>query len=425
MSVHLDKAIRLRETRRYDEAIAAIHQHLAGNPEDFAGYFQLAQTRMMKGEESLKALEDIAKAIALEPEIPEAHCLRSEILGKLDRDEQALESANRALALDPESVYGWFAKGQALIALRRLKEAEEAGLKCLELDPDDSDGSNLLSTALRLQGRHDEAQEVTEQELARDPENAWTFATAGWTALNQGNHKKAEELFREALRLEADLEHARLGLRESYKSRSFVYRLFLQWSFFLNRFSEKSQWIIVISLYVGFRFGRAVLETIHPLAAVPLIVVYLLFACGCWLANGLGHFILLRDPLARLTLNRSEKLDGLFVGTLFFGGLIVLVSGVTFLPLSCAFLGGAMMAAAIPGGLIFDNPSTKGRALFAFLSLVTLAGGTIIFWSGLGKEAGEVIIDDNNGLILALAVLAAVITTWIGAIPALREAPEK
>ena len=83
------------------------------------------------------------------------------------------------------------------------------------------------------------------------------------------------------------------------------------------------------------------------------------------------------------------------------------------------------MAAAIPGGLVFNNPSTKGRALFAFLALVTLGGGSIIFASSLNKEAGEPIIDDANSMVLMLAILASVITTWIGGIASLREAPER
>lgn len=422
MSSLLDQARFYRERNRYEEAIATLRHHLASDPDDFRGHFELALTRLDQGGNAKAGIEDIQRALALEPDSPLAHAVHSALLTQLDRDAEALKAADQAIALDPEIPFSWFCRGSALLGLHKLPDAEEAARHALSLDPDYSSASNLLSTVLRLQRRFTEAEVEIDRHLARDPENAWTFATSGWTALHQGQRKKAEELFRESLRLNPELEHARLGLREAYKARSLIYRLFLKWSFFLQSYSEKNQWLIIIGLYIAYRFGRAALAAIHPLAAVPLIVAYLLFCFGAWLANGLGHFLLLKDPLARLTLSPSEKRDGLFVGSLFFGGMMVLIAGVTILPIGFAFLGGALMGAAVPGGMVFDNPSKKGRLIFGATTFVIIACGALLCFHMWGKTVNDDLIDANAGPVFTLALILIMATTWIGGMRSLRHA---
>ncbi len=423
MSDYLDHARFLRDRHRHQEAIAAIHQHLAADPDDFDGHFELAITRHSEGSNHKAALESIGRAIGLDPEAPHAHAIRSSILDSLERHDEALAAADEALRLAPEFPFAWFCRGHALLGKRRLAEAEQAARQALALDPGDSGSSNLLATVLRLQKRFDEARVEIDRHLARDPENAWTFATSGWTALHQGDVKRAEQLFRESLRLNPEMEHARVGLREAYKGRSFLYRLFLRWAFFMQGFSGKNRWLVVIGLYLAYRFGSALLAAIHPLAAVPLITAYLLFCFGSWLASGLGHFLLLKDPLARLTLNAEEKRDGLLVGGLFFGGAIVLIAGLTVLPMGIAFLGGAMMAAAVPGSMVFDNPSNKGRLLFTGITLTVLACGAGIALRASGKSPGDPVLDATSGRFLLIGALAVMATTWIGGVKALRHAP--
>lgn len=424
MSAHLQHACLLRDRKRHDEAIAALHQHLAGEPDDFHGHYELAVTRLMQGEDHRAALTDVERAISLHPEAPHAHAIRSAILHALERYPEALAAADEAIHLDPEQPYAWFCRGSAMLGLRLLDEAEAAARKALELDPDHASASNLLSTVLRLQRRFGEAEVEIERHLARDPENAWTFATSGWTALHQGQRQKAEELFRESLRLDPGLEHARLGLREAYKARSAFYRAYLRWAFFLQSHSEKNRWWIVIGLYLAYRFGRVLLDAVHPLAAVPLVAAYLLLCFGTWLASGLGHFLLLTDRLARLSLNAGEKRDGLLTGGLFFAGLAVLIAGLTVLPIGFAFLGGAMMGAAVPGSMVFDNPSQKGRMVFGSLTVAVLACGALLCVFTSGKAPGEKLLDDRAGPLFVLGVAGIMATTWIGGIHALRnEAP--
>ncbi len=54
--------------------------------------------------------------------------------------------------------------------------------------------------------------------LANDPENALTHANQGWALLHRGDHERALEHFREALRIDPELEWAR-GRASSRRSR--------------------------------------------------------------------------------------------------------------------------------------------------------------------------------------------------------------
>jgi hypothetical protein len=287
----------------------------------------------------------------------------------------------------------------------------------LHLDPYHRTAQNLLAQFQRLQGKLDAADRGTGERLARDPEDPVAHANAGWAALQRREVRKAEEHFLEALRLAPGMEYARLGLRESYKARSGFYRLFLRWLFFLQRFSQRQRIFLVIGIYVAFRFGKALLEAVHPVAVAVLAVAYLVFAFSGFLASGLGHFLLLKDRKARLALTRGEKLDGLFVGGGFVAGFVLLIAGLTVWRTGGAMLGGAMILAAIPGSMVFDNDSRLGRIVFgSFMVLIYLAG-TVSLAQDL--RLGEPFAAPAD-VMIGLAVLLGVGASWLAMIPRLR-----
>ena len=80
-----------------------------------------------------------------------------------------------------------------------------------------------------------------------------------------------------------------------------------------------------------------------------------------------------------------------------------------------------MMAAAVPGSLVCDNPSVKGRIVFGLIAVTILACGAMICLHGFRKAAGEPVLNDTTGPLLTLGVVAVAVTTWIGGIPTLRQ----
>jgi len=431
MTTDFKRAQLLRERGRHPEAIAAMLSYLAAEPDDAHGFIELALNRMSMPGELDRALADARTATGLMPENPIPLALQASILNKLDREHEALALADEALALDPEFGFTWRVKGFAFAGLKRWAEAEACALEALEIDPDDEAASNLLAHVLRMQNRLDESEEEGRRRLARDPENAFSFANAGWAALQRRQVKVAEGHFREALRLEPGLVHAREGLKESFRARSLFYRVFLRWAFFMQRLTGGRQRMITIGLLVIFKVLRVGAAGIHPGLVVAIALAYYLLVFGTWLATGVANFMLLWDRLARLALEPSEKADGLAVGVLFFGGITCLAVGLGFnlLPVACA--GGSMMVAAIPISLVFTNPSKLGRRLFGAIGLAALGCGAAMAFQVapfavsnlLDRDAVAQAFGGDAGLSLGVMIFLIVATTWLGSVPRLRQAP--
>ena len=401
----IEKAISLRNIHRYDDALAELHLLLAQDPENAFVHFQIALTYSAMPEGDGKALEAINGALGIEPTDPDYLSTKALILVDLDRDKEALKVADEALAFDPDS-YQWYARASALSGLRKWKDAKEACDKALEIDPDYNSALNLKNVLSRVQGDLDSADRGTMEQLSRNAENPVALSNAGWTQLQRGERAKAEELFREALRIQPNNEYARSGLVEAFKSRSLFYRLYLKWVFMIQRMEGKSQWVLFIGLYLGYRLGRELLAKVHPLLGVAMVVLYFGFCFGSFLAPGIGSGLLLKDRFARLALSTREKWDGLLVSVLFIGGVLLaiigLIAGLNFV----AYLGSGMLIASIPASLVVRNLSKQGQLVFGGISLFVVFGA-LHSWHEYAIT-GEVI--SGMG---AFALLAAMLSTWL------------
>lgn len=408
-------ATRLRDLNRHEEAVAMLLQHLASHPEDADAHTELAITRYQMDGQGKAALVSIETAIALEPDTPELFAVQSLILNKLDRDKEALAAAETAIALDADLAFGWAAKGAALGGMQKWAAGEEACREALRLDPDYEFALNQIAIFLRMQGKLADSSEEVAARLERDAEDPLAHANAGWASFQSGDRKQAETHFQEALRLDPTMEYARMGLRETYKARSLFYRGYLKWIFFLQKYSDKQQWLIIIGIFLAYHLGRGVLEAIDPRLAVALVILYLFFAFGSYLASGIGSFLLLKDRVARLTLTGSEKREGLFVGGGFFLGLLLIaLSFIVFRPL--AFLGASLILSCIPGGMFWVNPSKLGKIVFGSLLAIVYGCGIGLFALSLvpGGASG------TGGSLISTALLAAFGATWLAMVPSLR-----
>ncbi|MEJ6578545.1 MAG: tetratricopeptide repeat protein [Akkermansiaceae bacterium] len=404
----LKRAQHLRDLHRNEEAIAEIKILLADDPDNPDGHTELAITYLGMEKRKKDALESINTAISLEPEEPANLSIKAIILSAMDRDKEALEVATQAIALEP-GPFQWYAKATAHAGLRQWSEAEIACNQSLEIDPDFDSVLNLKNSVLRMQGRLDEASQNTAVQLSRNAENPNALANAGWTNLQRKDFKKAEDLFRDALRSDPENEYARAGLVEAFKARSLFYRLYLSWTFFLQRLEGKSQWALIIGIYLAYRFGRAMLSQIHPALGVALVIVYLLFVFGSFIAPGIGNFLILRDPLARLTLDQREKWDGMAVGGLFFSGILFTCLGGLFDLTGLLFFGGACMVATVPAAMIFRNYERKGQLLFGGIAAFTLATGLLCLVNSL--TVGDPTAGRADTMI-TFSMLGVFLSTW-------------
>lgn len=419
MTAELTRAQQLRAHGRHEEAVATLLSHLSRRPEDPVAFLELAINRMKLDGQLGLALENARTATGLAPESAFPLSLQARILCLLDRPKEALPLADNALALDPESEDALNAKCLAFIGLSRWKDAESCARDALALDPDDETASNLLAHVLRMQNKLDESDEESKRRLARDPENAFSFANAGWAALQRGDVKGAEAHFKESLRIDPTMEHARDGLKQSYRARSAFFRLFLKWSFFLQRFNQQNRMFIIIGLVVGFRVLRNLAANVHPLLVIPLALAYYLFVFGSWLSSGLANFLLLRDPVARLSLDKSEKLEGAAIGFCFLGGLVATVAGFSLEIHPLAVFGGVLMITALPVSMVFTNPSRIGSMVFGMVSVSLLVMGAMMAFD-VAAQPQRVVFGGQAGSLVFPVVLLAAGSTWLGMIPALR-----
>jgi len=416
----LKRGLLLRAQGRLEDAEVFLKEAVAADPEDGHAFFELAVCQINMEGRRKEALYSINQAISLDPGISEFHSVKGIALAFLDRGKEALEAADEAIRLSPESSLAYQSKARGYLVQQSWADAEREARKALSLDPDDSESGHILASVLRLQGKMSENADAVDKLLRDNPEDPYAHFNAGWSALQRSDNRQAEEHFREALRIDSDFDQARTGLIESYKARSPLFRQYLKYCFFMQKFQRGTQWAIIIGFYLAYRFGRAMLSSVHPVAATVLMIVYLAFVFWVWVAGGLGHFLILTDRSARIALKRNEALEGLVVG----GGLILGIglavvgslTGAGYLILA----GGGIAAASIPAALTFTNESRLGRFVFGGI-LAYVYGSTLVcavVWC-LKPDSEP---NESMFALAMLGLLLCAICTWIGNIPALRTA---
>lgn len=403
----------LLEQKRYPEAEKYFREALASDPDDPLALYHLAVCESHQDRDR-QALGTIERALALAPETADFHALRALILIDLRRVDDSLKASTEALRLEPDSDFALTARAQAFLSRNEWASAELAARKALEYNPENSFAANQLTNALRAQNRLAESAQQSDYMLAQDPESAHNHISAGWLALQRGDNRKAEEHFLEALRLEANNEYARAGLKEAFKARSPLYRKYLDFCFFMQRFTRGKQWLVFIGLYLAINTIPRVLP--GPIA-LALIVAYFLFVLWMHLAGAVGNFQLLFDRHARHALNPGEKWEAVFAGGALVAGLLLVASGLVLSLKPATIIGLTLIAGAFPLAYVFTNTSPLGRFVFA-------AAAGFIYFAGLLNLASAlhmVTLDKAMPpLFASLAGLTVVAVTWLAAVPSLR-----
>ncbi|MEM9480244.1 MAG: tetratricopeptide repeat protein [Verrucomicrobiota bacterium] len=408
----------LRDLGRHEESAAFFQEAISDDVENPEGYAELALSYLQMEGRNKDALEAIDVAISLDPEIDGFHAIRSLALNSLERHKEALDAADTAISFEPESPFNHSVKAQAYCGKRDWAAAEDSARRALAIDGDYRMAENILAQSLHFQNKLDEGGISVDKMLADDPEDEMAHFNAGWAAMRRHDNRTAEKHFQEALRLDPEFQGAREGLLESFRARSSIYRFYLQYVFWMQQFSGKMQWVLIIAIYLGYRFGSAILSGIHPVLGALLMFLYLGLVIGMWLAGSLGNLLIVADSSARRALNRGEKLNGIFAGGGFVLGLLLIVSAVFMPGAKEAFfqLGLTLAIGAVPASLTFANPSPNGRLIFGGIFAATYFFGFGSVFEALinGGELGAL------GGLFPLTWALAALCTWIGNIPALR-----
>ncbi|MDB5047404.1 MAG: hypothetical protein JWO30_475 [Fibrobacteres bacterium] len=405
MSVDIERAQLLINQSRFDMAERELRAALSQDPDDFRAHALLAYC-LLRLARPKDALEEANLAVAKEPAAPYARYIQALTLMESGRREDAKAAAREAIQLDPADADYFALLGGLHLDGKNWNEALKSAESALLLDAENVQGANVRAAALVKLGRGAEAGLTLDSALAREPESAVTHANMGWTLLERGDHKKALEHFREALRLEPDQEWAREGIVESMKARNPLYRLMLQYFFFMSKLPAKSQWAVVLIALLGTRLLRATARAYPPFepAAMVIGVMYVLFMAATWLARPLFDLVLRLDRFGRLCLSEDQIKGSNWLG-------LTLLASLAFLAVLFATGNGDFLAAAIgclalsvPVAGIYQTANPKRRRFRAAYSIALALLGVC-----------ALVLPDVNHRVMAGGVFVGgvIVYTWI------------
>jgi len=172
-----------------------------------------SRKRRGSGDDGLAAAE---RALALNPNLAEAHAAKARIFAETDRHEEASAEIANGLRLDPDSFEVNRSAGLLSFRQQRLEDAIRYWEKATALVETDVASPSMLTTCYTALGDNDAARraaEITftraEKTLAQDPNNG---AVTGWgvaALMILGESERAREWISRAVLIDPDNVHMR------------------------------------------------------------------------------------------------------------------------------------------------------------------------------------------------------------------------
>ena len=146
-----------------------------------------------------EATSQFHQALALRPELPDAHYNLGRVLAIQNKLDQAAARLLQALALRPNHPGAHNSLGNVRRKQGRLDEAAACLRQALALQPDLAEAHYNLGLVLEQQGHLDQAAAHYEQALALRPEHAGAHDSLGSLLARQGQLDQAAARFQQAL----------------------------------------------------------------------------------------------------------------------------------------------------------------------------------------------------------------------------------
>ena len=193
----------------WTNAIRSFEQALQIDPNFALAYCGLADTygwaggQIMAGKEAwAKEMELAQRAVALDPNLAEAHLSMGTALFSVLGPYASEKELDRAVELNPNlpliyDQYGW-----TFSEMGRFNEAIAAEKKALELDPLSTFLNTDLAFFLYWARRYEEATAQIRKTLELDPNNAFAHSILGWCLIGKGSKAEARTEFQKATTLD-------------------------------------------------------------------------------------------------------------------------------------------------------------------------------------------------------------------------------
>lgn len=191
----------------YAAALRALQDALSEDPNSAEAHAQLSLCLSFLNRR-YGASEEADRALALNPELPQAHIAKGfSSLGFVDA-RSARQSVETVLALDAGSVDALFLNCAIALQEREPKQLRDAASRLLASAPWHHEGKWFMSRAASFEGRGAEAERLAREALSENPEDNHAHEALGWAFLVQGMHAQAVGAALDALRLSPDSQSA-------------------------------------------------------------------------------------------------------------------------------------------------------------------------------------------------------------------------
>jgi tetratricopeptide (TPR) repeat protein len=416
MSAFLDRAFLLYQQGRMELAERELRQALAENPQEPWAHALLALC-LLRRDQKAAATQSAEQAVGLAPDVSFVHYVLATVLHDRNRLEEAERAALEAVRLDPDSADCYAALASVRLDRRQWAEGLDAAELGVRADAEHVGCTNLRAIALRKLGRRDQAAAAIGSALARDPDSAVSHANQGWALLESGDATRALEHFREALRIDPQLEWAQQGIIEALKARHWIYAVFLRYVLWMSRLTRRGQWGVMLAGYLGFRMLRGVAAASPALAPwiLPVLVLYVLAVFFTWIADPLFNLLLRMDRFGRLALSREQVVSSNWVGACL---LAAMLAAGAWLALGAP---AALAAALVFGFLVLPlsgtfqcQPGWPRRAMAGYTAALAAVGvgliGVAARWSD--ADASTALASGAQAALLGIFVVGVMGSGW-------------
>ena len=297
----------LVQQQRFGEAQRILRELLAETPDNVAYLATLGQIQLET--DQLEASErTINQAIGQDPGNALLLYLKSQVKMQQNDYGGAQQLLEEAVAIYPLDADFYAMQAQVLLLQKEYQAALKSADQALSVEPENLLALNMRSKALIKLDRKEDSYKTIQGALREDPHNAYTHSNYGWGLLETGDHRKAQEHFAQSLRANPNDPYARSGMAEALKAKNPVYRLFLQYAFFMEKLTAKYQWGVIIGFYVLYRLLRGLAASNPTLQPVlnPVLILLAIVALSTWVIGPLGDLFLRFDRHGRYLLDERE-----------------------------------------------------------------------------------------------------------------------
>jgi tetratricopeptide (TPR) repeat protein len=316
--VNIERATLLIEQSRYEMAERELRLALAQTPSD-AYATALLGLCLNYQQRFQEATATAQTAIYLAPDDAFSHYVLSYILAERLELELAEQSVCEAIRLNCYQAPYFALLARCKYNQKLWQDGLDASVQGLTVDPENVECLNYYALSLSQLGKGKQAIEAVESAITKAPLDASGYASGGWILLSHGkSHHKALEYFREALRLNPNLEWARSGIIEALKAKNPLYRLMLRYFLWSSRLNNITRWAFTIGLYFAVRLLLVGLNEVGLKQLVIVVAIaYLLFVIFTWIADPLFTLLLRFDKFGRLALSETEVKQSNYWGACF------------------------------------------------------------------------------------------------------------